>query len=96
MDDGEDDERHDVLHGEDDEGEAVLVQLRGEGLRADLRQDEVGARVDHPVHRLVEQQGRSHCKANHFTGLSIYQWSVKADDLSDLSLISVLDSRLPS
>ena len=28
MDDGEDDERHDVLHGEDDEGEAVLVQLR--------------------------------------------------------------------
>ena len=32
MDDGEDDERHDVLHGEDDKGEAVLVQLRGNSI----------------------------------------------------------------
>ena len=64
MDDGEDEERHDVLRGEDDEGEAVLVQLRGEGLGADLRQDQLGAarpRVHHPVHRLVEQQRRRHC-----------------------------------
>ena len=60
MDDGEDDERHDVLHGEDDEGEAVLVQLSRKGLRADLCQDKVGAGVDHPVHGLVEQQGRGH------------------------------------
>ena len=41
----------------------LLNCLRGEGLRADLRQDEVGAGVDHPVHSLVEQQGRGHCNA---------------------------------
>ena len=61
VDDGEDEEGHDVLRGEDDEGEAVLVQLRGEGLRADLRQDQLGAGVHHPVHSLVEQQRRRHC-----------------------------------
>ena len=64
VDDGEDEEGHDVLRGEDDEGEAVLVQLRGERLGADLRQDQLGAarpRVHHPVHSLVEQQRRCHC-----------------------------------
>ena len=66
MDDWEDEERHDVLHGEDDEGEAVLVQLRGERLGADLRQDQVGAGVHHPVHRLVEEQGRGHCNEVNF------------------------------
>ncbi len=57
VDDGQDDEGHDILHDEYDDGEAVLVDVAGELLGADLYYQDVRVRNVHPVHRLVQEQG---------------------------------------
>ena len=55
---------HEILHDEDDHGEAVLVDVAGEDLGADLHDDHVGEGDGHSVHGLVQEQWRCHCNKN--------------------------------